>query len=490
MNRRDFITTTATGAVATLATARLLSAQTPAAAPKREVMIAMPICVAPLVTGDLDRIFGDMKDRAGVNALFPFMYSHEEHRAGVPEHTPGFRGGNYATPHMEYYQGSILTYADMRATDFGDVDVLAKVIPAARRHGIKVFPFVLEDNHRPEAVPNWKKLAEVDFHGRISSLPCKHNPYYRALVGGLVEDYARSYEIGGLMWGAERQSGFLNAAGLSMSGLGDGSRATCFCEFCQKNAKETGIDVERARRGFIEIEKFMRASKAGERMPDGHFTTFWRILLNYPELIAWENLWVRGRHGMQAELYQRMKAANPALPIGWHIWQNVSFSPFQRAEEDYGLLKQYSDFIRPAVYNNVAGERYHAFAAAAHVGVFGDLPADEVLALMYRMQGYDEPPYGKVSQTGLSARYVERETRRALEGVAGGPRPVDVWPGIDIDVPVPAGVSRCTPEGVKAAVKGVFQGGGTGIILSRNYVEMKPENLSAAGDALRELGLA
>jgi hypothetical protein len=43
---------------------------------------------------------------------------------------------------------------------------------------------------------------------------------------------------------------------------------------------------------------------------------------------------------------------------------------------------------------------------------------------------------------------------------------------------------------VKAAVKAAFHGGATGIILSRNYVEMKPEHLSAAGDALRELGVA
>jgi hypothetical protein len=35
----------------------------------------------------------------------------------------------------------------------------------------------------------------------------------------------------------------------------------------------------------------------------------------------------------------------------------------------------------------------------------------------------------------------------------------------------------------------VFKGGATGIILSRNYTEMKPENLSGAGGALRELGL-
>jgi hypothetical protein len=489
MNRRDFIKMSAVSAGTTLAGSKLLSGQTaPAApAPRKATMVAMPICVAPLAGPDLDRILGDMKDRGGVTALFPFMYSHEEHRAGVPERSPGFRGGNYATPHLQYYKDSILTYEDMKAPEFGGVDVLARVIPAAAKHGIKVFPFVLEDNHSPATVPAWQKLAEVDFHGKRLALPCKHNPYYRAWLGGLVEDYARSYDIGGMMWGAERQSGFLNSVGLAMGGAAPAG--SCFCEFCQKRATADGIDAARARLGFGEIEKFIKASRAGQHPRDGHFTTFWRILLNYPELLAWENLWVRGRHEIQAELYQRMKAANPALPIGWHIWQNVSFSPFQRAEEDYGKINQYSDFIRPAVYNNVAGERFHAFAASAHGGVFGDLPADETLALMYRLLGYDEAPYAKVSQTGLSAGYVERETRRAVNGLAGGPRPVDVWPGIDIDVPVPPGVSRCTPEGVKAAVKGVFQGGGTGIILSRNYIEMKPENLSAAGDALRELGL-
>ena len=92
------------------------------------------------------------------------------------------------------------------------------------------------------------------------------------------------------------------------------------------------------------------------------------------------------------------------------------------------------------------------------------------------------------SAVGLGADYVERETRRAVTGVAGAA--TQVWPGVDIDVPVPAGVGHCTPASVKQAVKAVFAGQGTGIILSRNYVEMKPENLSAAGDALRELGLA
>jgi hypothetical protein len=42
---------------------------------------------------------------------------------------------------------------------------------------------------------------------------------------------------------------------------------------------------------------------------------------------------------------------------------------------------------------------------------------------------------------------------------------------------------------VKAAVKAAFSGGASGVILSRNYVEMNPANLAGAGAALDELGL-
>ncbi|HVW21899.1 MAG TPA: twin-arginine translocation signal domain-containing protein [Opitutaceae bacterium] len=486
MNRREFLKTAAAGTGAALAGTQLL-AQADAPAPKKgETLIGMPICIQPLAGGDLDRILADMREKAGVNALFPFIYSHEEHRAGV--YGPSFRGGNYGIPHMQYYKDTVLTYEDMRAPEFGSMDVLQRTIDAGKKAGIKVFPFVLEDNHRP-AIAHWDKLAEVDFHGRLQQYPCKNNPYYHGWLTGLVEDYARSYEIGGMMWGAERQSGFLNAAGLAMGGGGDPGKATCFCDYCTKKARSEGIDPERARQGFIKLEAFNRASKAGTRPADGHFATFWRLLLNYPELLYWENLWVRGRHQIQAEMHARMKSANPALPIGWHIWQNITFSPFQRGEEDYGVMKANSDFVRPAVYANAGGMRMKAFANAAHGAVLGDLKAGEALALVCRMMGFEEAPYDRLAQTGLSAGYVEHETRRAVEGLAGSS--AQVWPGIDIDVPVPAGpgVSHCTPESVKAEVRAVFAGGGKGIILSRNYIEMKPENLAAAGDALRELGL-
>jgi hypothetical protein len=56
-------------------------------------------------------------------------------------------------------------------------------------------------------------------------------------------------------------------------------------------------------------------------------------------------------------------------------------------------------------------------------------------------------------------------------------------------VPVPANASHCTPESVRETVNAVFRGGGHGILLSRNFLEMKPENVAAAGAAIRELGI-
>jgi hypothetical protein len=330
MNRRKFIQLGVVGTGAVMTGIDSLHSQPAPGAVKPPTMVAMPISIAPLAQQDLDAMFEDMRQRAGVNALFPFIYSHKPHRAGVK---PGdtFHSGNYTRPHMQFYKDTPLTLEDMRAPEFGGVDVLERVIPVAQKHGIRVFCFLLEDNAMPATVPDWQSLYEVDHHGRPAKGhpggPCFNNPAYQNFALGLVEDYARSYDIGGIMWGSERQSGFLNTLGLSQSDVQDPGRTTCFCDFCQKKGRARGIDVERARAGFDAAEQFMRDARAGRKPRDGYFAEFWRLLLKYPEALAWENLWVTSRHEFQAAIYQCVKSANPSLLVGWHVWQNVSLSP-------------------------------------------------------------------------------------------------------------------------------------------------------------------
>lgn len=489
-SRREFLKSSATVG-ASLALTRLAGQTAAAATPARPATtIGIATSVAPMASPDFERVLDDMQQRAGVNAVFPFIYTHVPNRAGVP--AANFHGGNYAMPHMEYYRDTNLTFEDMRGTEFGDVDVFAQMMPAARRRGMKTFAWLIEDNRRGPG-PRWEALYEIDLHGRRSPRhpggPCNNHPQYRAYLLGLVEDYMRSYEIDGIMWGSERQGGLLNALGAYHNGaVADPGAATCFCEHCLAKGRSQGINVERVRTGFTELERFVRAGRAGTRPRDGYFVSFWRLLLKFPELLAWENFWIRSRHELQQELYRKVKSINPAMPVGWHMWHNLSFSPFHRAEEDFAELAAFSDFIRPVLYNNCAGERIRSFSDSVRQNVLGDFSPQEALGFLYGALDHNEAPYDQVAAAGFSPEYLRRETRRTLEAVAG--TSVQVWPGFDIDAPVRAGSSQCTPESVRAAVHAVFDAGAQGVMLSRNYVEMKPENLSAAGEALRERGLA
>ena len=156
MNRRKFIQLGVVGAGAALVGVEPSPGQ-PATGPtaaKSSTVVALPIGVAPLAQRELNPLFDDMRARAGVNTLFTFSYTHEPHRAGIVLEggRPGnFHGGNYARPHPQYYRNTPLTIADMRAPEFGDVDVLERVIPVAKKHGLRLFCFILEDNSLPGA---------------------------------------------------------------------------------------------------------------------------------------------------------------------------------------------------------------------------------------------------------------------------------------------------------------------------------------------------
>jgi hypothetical protein len=506
MNRRAFLKLSAVSAGATLAAKNALAADPASSAPpalsaaitppraitlKKKPLVGIQVGSAPLMQPDLDRVLDDMQTRGGVNALFPFIYGHVARWAGVPER--GFRGGNFGVPHMQYYKDTNLTFEDMRAPEAGNMDVFERTITAARKRGMKTFAWILEDNNRVP-IAKWEPYYEIDFQGRRAeahpSGPCYNNPLYRAFTLALVEDYARSYAIDGVMWSSERQGGLLNALGAWHHGeRADPGRATCFCEHCVKRGRDAGIDVARAKAGFAALEKYVRAGRAHQRPRDGYFVAFFRVLLDYPELLAWEKFWIRSRLDFMRDLHAKVKSINPALPVGWHIWHNVSFSPFHRAEMDFAEIAKISDYIKPVLYSNCAGERMKSFADSVGENVFGDLPRADSLAMLYQMLDYREAPYDRVLAAGFSPDYVQRETRRTLDDVAGADHPVEIWPGIDIDVPVPRGASQCTPESVKQTVLAAFAGGATGVVLSRNYPEMKPENLAGAGAALRELGL-
>jgi hypothetical protein len=239
----------------------------------------------------------------------------------------------------------------------------------------------------------------------------------------------------------------------------------------------------RVQEGYRELSRFVHAARRGERPVDGYYVTVWRLMLRYPELLAWEHLWHESLRETYQALYHTGKAVRPELQVGWHIWHNNSFSPVYRAEQDLKELSKYFDFLKMVMYHNCGGPRIASYVESVGQTLYGEVPCEELLRFDYRVLDYEEAPYPSVKQAGLKGEYVLRETERAVAGVKG--TKTLIWPGIDIDIPTGAGEARSTPEDVNAAVAQAFRAGAHGVILSRKYAELKLSNLSGAGAAVR-----
>lgn len=488
MNRRDFVQNTAAGML-------FSAAQNATAAPAvANKMIGIQVGAVSFVDEGVRPVLDLFQEAASVNTLFIATFTYGRGIAGrqvpgqpLPDHgkqqydTDTFKGGSYTKVHSQYYKDTVIQ--DFRAPDFGDYDVLEAVLPEAQKRGMKTicwFEDVWNGN-----VPNIAQAQEKRFDGSNSNTLCFNNPNYRNWLLGAVEDYARSYPIDGIMWGSERQGAFSNALGASHGGGGGGvGRTTCFCQFCEKKARERGIDPARARAGFQALDGFVRAARQGTRPVDGYYVTLWRLMLRHPELLAWEMLWTDSLRETYAAMYGKVKSIKPSIGVGWHIWHNNSFNPIYRAEQDLSELTKYSDFLKMVMYHNCGGERLASYIGSVGRTMFADLPGQELLDFHYRVLDYKgEKNLSEIPKSGLSADYVFREAKRAREALNG--TQTKLWPGIDIDIPTNAANSKSTPKGTRDAVVAALKAGADGVLLSRKYSEIKLANLRGAGEGIR-----
>ena len=291
-----------------------------------------------------------------------------------------------------------------------------------------------------------------------------------------------------IMFGSERQG----PLGYSLGAYHNGARADpattcCFCSFCEAKARRMGIDIARVRQGYLALQKFVRAGRSNQRPIDGYYVAFWRVLLQYPEILVWERFWTTGQQDTYAALHAKVKSINPDSSRRMaHLAERI-LEPIYRAEQDFAAMAPFTDYVKPVVYNNCAGERMISYLDSVGQNFQGDLARTQALDFEYKVLNYNEAPLDKLAAAGFSADYVYRETKRTTDSLAG--TRTQTYPGIDIDVPTAGGHSKCTPEGVRDAVLAAYKGGAQGVVLSRSYSEMKPENLRGAGVALESLGL-
>ncbi len=473
--------------------------------PPRRV-IAIQLDAVGLVDEGVERVLDTLEQRACVNTLLvdSLWFSRgtteaelkdERYRGHQPiDGDPRLRGAFMGAVHDRFYGDIGIRAGALTPYPSGNPDLLAVLRATTKKRGMSLWCTVKDS--LPDGFADGGKLREQDFNGQRAETTCKNNPYYRRLLRGVVEDLVRYYQVDGIMYMAERQGAFTDTLGMRFRGRQRGlpGTRTCFCEFCRAQAESASIDFQRARRGYQELEKFVAAGRASRRPHDGYYVTLWRLMLRYPELLAWEHLWHEGLRGVYKLLYERVKAVDPAVLFGSHMWPNHAMNPVLRAEQDVAQLAPYHDFLKVALYHNCGGPRIASYIDSVDQTVWGDVPAHELLQFHYRVLDYEEAPYREIWRTGLKRDFVYRESRRVMEGARGGR--VSILAGIDIDIPVlksdlgnrPASqAAQSSRQDVKSAVSQAFRAGVHGVVLSREYTEMNLDHLSGAGDACREL---
>jgi hypothetical protein len=493
ISRRDFLKTTATASITATLAPSALAAERESTVKSDPKVIGIQVGAVSFVDEGVDQVLDTLQSRGAVNTIFLTTFTYGRGLAGrqipgqpFPDHGAQesdekfFHGGNYATPHAQFYEKTVLKQT--RAPDHGDLDILEAVLPKAKKRGLKVF-CSCEDAWR-SSVPGFDHVTEVDLNGRKAGSQCLFNPDVRNFWTGLVTDYCRSYDVDGVLFFNERNGPLLNALGASHAQSIASGRVTCFCEHHERAAREQGIDPVRAKAGYRKLDEFVQQALVGERPSDGYFVEFWRLLTENPEIIAWDRLFDIGKHQVLADVRAAVKSVRPNLQVGFHIEHVNSFNPIFRATRSYEGLAEKADFLKVVVYNNCGGERYAHFIENIGSTVFRDVPKEELLRFNNHLLNYgDEAALNDLAKAGLSPDYVARETRRAIAGVKGKCK---ILPGIDIDIPTGKNSRKASPEDTYQAVVAGLKAGADGVILSRKYSEMRLANLSAAGKAARD----
>ena len=294
----------------------------------RKNFVAIQVKPFAWVDEGIDSLLDTIQQKGAVNTVWAYTYDYAEARMTrdgtipLPDHGRSgdshFVGGAFYDYDPKYFMGTILK--DFRSPDYGKFNVISEVAPKAKARGMdffcwdynNAFPIMVRN------IPNFSEVLEVDVYGRRTTSPCFNHPDYRAHLSGKIESCLSGYPdlVDGIAWGCERMGPLNNAIGGGWSTVG----LCCFCEHCRAKARERDLSVARAQMGYRALDTWFRAAAQDHRPADGYFVSFWRLLLEYPEILGWEKLWTDSYHDVRAELYGIGKAIAPrkTLRISHH----------------------------------------------------------------------------------------------------------------------------------------------------------------------------
>ncbi len=442
----------------------------------------------------VERTLDLIQETAAVNAVMPYSHAYNgalikplrdraDHGVPLTDNTGRRFPLVWVKTHEQFYKNTTLRHQQVDDRfEYHNRDLFAEMLEPCRKRGMKVYARVLEGTGLGRTIANYSKIVTRDINDRLTGVPCWNHPEYIGFWADTMEDLFRSYDLDGVQWGAERQGPLMNVIS-----PWNNNPPACFCEHCRARAKSNGIDPDRARKGFEELYKFAQARIAGEPRPaDGVFAGFLRVLIRYPDILSWEYQYRLAREEICEVMYRRAKSIRTTAQVGWHVdHQPSSWDIVYRAEMSYEEMAPHADFIKFIAYHAVLGPRIRNwYLSRFQRTILGEVPLSESLDLYYDLFGYDknvEPKLNELARQGFSPDYVFRETKHSVASANGKTK---IYTGIGFDVP---GSPPDDPEKIYQATVQAFDAGANGIVVSREYEEMRVPNLKAVGRAVREV---
>jgi hypothetical protein len=490
MTRRSFLTTAALAAAPALA------------AGKPRTLIGIQVGGHSLLDEGIDHCLDTIQSTCQANAIF--LYSHSYYAAhgrspelyadhGLPIKDERKRKITrvWLRHHAEAFKGTSLAMPEP-SDEYGDRDLFAEMVTACKKRNLHLYARILEPDltKLQGRVVNAEKAMSIGLDGKLSPQPCRNNPEWIAWWDALVSDTMKSYPLDGFQWGAERQ-------GPLSSVLWKGEVPFCFCQHCDARAKREGIRPERAKQGFTELHSLITKLRSGGQAPaDGVFTNVMRLLMKFPEILAWDYQWRAALEDQGKRTHARVKTARPSAQVGRHFdHQNTSWDALFLAQWSYADVAPYADFIKPILYHDILAPRlleWHLNELKR--GPLSEISLQQSLELHYALRGYDaklQPRLSELPTRGMDPEYVGIETKRIVDTVQGR---CAVIPGIGVDVPntmpgAPNGGKLPSDQtALHSAITEAFEAGAKGILISREYDEMRIESLRTIGETLRGLG--
>jgi hypothetical protein len=451
----------------------------------------------------VERVLENLTTTASVNAVVVYTHTYygasgRKKEAMAPDHGIEPKGDadrnlavTWVTHNESAFADTTLRHNEEVSREYGDKDIFDTILEPCRARGVRVYGRILEP-FGPNMVANiqgWPRIQTRDCYDRVHSRPAVDHPDYQAFWRATIEDIVRSYPLDGFQWGGERVG--------PLSGvLWRGELPFGFDEYGKSVAREMGIDADRAQEGYRRLYELMQRVEGGERPVDGTLVTVLRTLIEFPEILAWERKEYHSQQSMMRMLAGTAKAIRPDLDFGVHIdHQQSSYDPIYRASLSLSELARGVDFVKPILYHDIAGPRirdYLVEKASKHL--FADTTEQTLLSLFYDVMGYDasvEPSIDELAEHGLSHDYVRRQVSYFKTAIGGAAK---LYAGIGIDIPKvgfskgDGGAFVSDPEGVYKSTMAAIEAGTDGILISREYGEMRLPSLKAVGRAVKEAG--